>query len=218
MQHYIEMEGETTEDAVERALEALGVDENLANVTVLREPTKGILRLGAKPAKVRVALKEDICSTPQALLDEILSRMGIEATSESKIIDGDIHLTVSSERAGLLIGRHGQTLDAIEHLLNCMLSKSSRVRRRVSLDAEGYRERREKMLADLAELTAHRVKETNREIVLDPMPPRDRRIVHLALQSDNSVHTYSRGDGVMRYIVVTPREAPNRGPKEDVPV
>ncbi len=218
MQHYIEMEGETTEDAVERALEALGVDENLANVTVLREPTKGILRLGAKPAKVRVALKEDICSTPQALLDEILSRMGIEATSESKIIDGDIHLTVSSERAGLLIGRHGQTLDAIEHLLNCMLSKSSRVRRRVSLDAEGYRERREKMLADLAELTAHRVKETNREIVLDPMPPRDRRIVHLALQSDNSVHTYSRGDGVMRYIVVTPREAPNRGQKEDVPV
>ena len=216
MQHYIEMEGETTEDAVERALEALGVDENLANVTVLREPTKGILRLGAKPAKVRVALKEDICSTPQALLDEILSRMGIEATSESKIIDGDIHLTVSSERAGLLIGRHGQTLDAIEHLLNCMLSKSSRVRRRVSLDAEGYRERREKMLADLAELTAHRVKETNREIVLDPMPPRDRRVVHLALQSDNSVHTYSRGDGVMRYIVVTPREAPNRGQKEDV--
>lgn len=218
MQHYIEMEGETTEEALERALEELGVDRDLATVKVLREPTKGILKLGAKPAQVRVTLKEEVSSTPQAILDEILYRMGIEATIESQIIDGSIHLAISSDRPGLLIGRHGQTLDAVEHVLNCILSKSSLVKRKVRVDAEGYRERREQMLVDLASLTANRVKETKQEIVLDPMPSRDRRVVHLALQSDKSVHTFSRGEGVMRYIVVTPRKASNGDPKEDVPV
>lgn len=218
MQQYIEIEGETTEEALNRALEEFGVDRDLVHVKVLREPTKGILKLGAKPAQVRVTLKEDISATPEAVLDEIFSRMEVKATTESQIIDGSIHLTVRSDRPGLLIGRHGQTLDAIEHVLNCILSKSSLVKRKVHIDAEGYRERREKMLADLASITANKVKETKREVVLDPMPPRDRRVVHLALQSDKHVHTYSRGEGLMRYIVVTPREVSNGDSEEDAPV
>ena len=218
MQQYIEIEGETTEEALNRALEELGVDRDLVHVKVLREPTKGILKLGAKPAQVRVTLKEDISATPEAVLDEIFSRMEIQATTESQIIDGSVRLTISSDRPGLLIGRHGQTLDAIEHVLNCILSKSSLVKRKVHIDAEGYRERREKTLADLASITANKVKETKQEIVLDPMPPRDRRVVHLALQSDKHVHTYSRGEGLMRYIVVTPREESNGDSEEDVPV
>ena len=218
MQQYIEIEGETTEDALNRALEELGVDRDSVNVKVLREPTKGILRLGAKPAQVRVTLKEDISATPEAVLDEIVSRMEIKATTESQVIDGSIHLTISSDSPGLLIGRHGQTLDAVEHVLNCILSKSSLVKRKVHIDAEGYRERREKMLVDLASITANKVRETKQEIVLDPMPPRDRRVVHLALQSDKCVHTYSRGEGLMRYIVVTPHEVSNGDSEEDAPV
>ena len=218
MQHYIEMEGETTEEALNHALEELGVDRDLVNVKVLREPTKGILKLGAKPAQVRVTLKEDISASPEAVLDEIFSRMGIEAKTESQIIDGSIHLAISCDRPGLLIGRHGQTLDAIEHLLNCILSKSSLVKRKVHLDAEGYRERREKMLVDLASITAKKVRETKQELVLDPMPPRDRRVVHLALQADKRVRTYSRGEGLMRYIVVTPREVTNGDSVENAPV
>ncbi len=218
MQQYIEMEGETTEEALHRALEELGVDRDLVNVKVLREPTKGILKLGAKLAQIRVSLKEDVSSTPKAVLDEILSRMGIEATTESQVIDGSIHLTVSSDKPGLLIGRHGQTLDALEHVLNCILRKSSLVKRKVHLDAEGYRERREKMLVDLASLTATKVRETKQGAVLDPMPPRDRRVVHLTLQSDKHVHTYSRGEGLMRCIVVTPREVSNGDPRKDASV
>ncbi|MDE0300930.1 MAG: protein jag [Candidatus Poribacteria bacterium] len=218
MQQYIEMEGETTEEALNLALEELGVDRDLVNVKVLREPTKGILKLGAKPAQVRVTLKEDISATPEAVLDEIFSRMGIEARIESQIIDGSIHLAIRSDRPGLLIGRHGQTLDAIEHVLNCILSKSSLVKRKVYIDAEGYRERREQMLVDLASITAKKVRDTEEEVVLDPMPPRDRRVVHLALQPDKSVHTYSRGEGLMRYIVVTPREVPNGDSEENAAV
>lgn len=218
MQQYIEMEGETIEEALHRALEELGVDRDFVHVKVLREPTKGILKLGAKPAEIRVTLKEDISSTPEVILSEILTRMGVEATTESQIIDGSIHLTVSSERPGLLIGKHGQTLDAIEHVLNCILSKSSLVKRKVHLDAEGYRERREKMLVDLASIAANKVRDTKQEVVLDPMPPRDRRVVHLALQSDKRVHTYSRGEGLMRYIVVTPRKVSNGNSEEHAPV
>lgn len=218
MQQYIEMEGETTEEALERALEELGVDRDLVNVKVLREPTKGILKLGAKPAQVRVTLKEDISATPEAILDEIFSRMRIDAKTETQIIDGSIHLAISSDRPGLLIGRHGQTLDAIEHVLNCILSKSSLVKRKAHIDAEGYRERREKMLMDLASITAKKVRETKQEVVLDPMPPRDRRVIHLALQSDKRIRTYSRGEGLMRYIVVTPRQVPNGSTEENAPV
>ena len=218
MQQYIEMEGETIEEALDCALEELGVDRDLVNVKILREPTKGILKLGAKRAEIRVTLKEDVSSTPEVILSKILTRMGVEATTESQIIDGSIRLTVSSEKPGLLIGRHGQTLDAIEHVLNCILSKSSLVKRKVHLDAEGYRERREKMLVDLASITANKVRDTMQEVVLDPMPPRDRRVVHLALQSDEHVHTCSRGEGLMRYIVVTPRKASNGNSEEHAPV
>ena len=118
----------------------------------------------------------------------------------------------------MLIGRRGQTLDAIEHVLNCILSKSSLVKRKVHIDAEGYRERREKMLVDLASTTANKVRETKQEVVLDPMPPRDRRIVHLALQSDERVRTYSRGEGMMRYIVVAPHEVSDVDSEENAPV
>ena len=200
------MEGQTTEEALARALEELGVDRDRVNVKVLREPTKGILKLGAKLAQIRVTLKEDVFSTPEAILDGIFTRMEIEATIESQVIDGSTHLSVSTDKPGLLIGRHGQTLDAIEHVLNCILNKSSLVKRKVHLDAERYRERREKMLVDLAALAATKAKETNQGVVLDPMPPRDRRVVHLTLQADDHVRTYSRGEGVIRCIVVTPRE------------
>ena len=206
MQQYVETEGQTTEEALERALEELGVDRDRVSVKVIREPTRGILRLGAKPAQIRVTLKEDTSSAPEAILAEIFTRMGVEATIESQVIDGSTHLIVSTDKPGLLIGRHGQTLNAIEHVLNCILNKSSLVKRKVYLDAEGYRERREKMLVDLAYLVATKVKQTNQEIVLDPMPPRDRRVVHLTLQSDDQIRTYSRGEGVIRRVVVTPRE------------
>ena len=206
MQQYVEMEGQTTEEALERALEELGVDRDRVSVKVLREPTKGILKLGAKLAQIRVTLKEEVSSTPEAILDKIFTCMEIEATIESQVIDGSTCLTVSTDKPGLLIGRHGQTLDAIEHVLNCILNKSSLVKRKVHLDTERYRERREKMLIDLAALAATKVKETNQEVVLDPMPPRDRRVVHLTLQSNDHVRTYSRGEGAIRCIVVTPRE------------
>ncbi|MYE90425.1 protein jag [Candidatus Poribacteria bacterium] len=206
MHQYIEVEENTTEEALEVALKELGVSREQVSVRVIHEPTKGILGLGAKLAKIRVTLKEDISSTPEAVLHEILSHMGLEAEIESQIINGSVHLTVSSDNPGILIGKHGQTLNAVEYLLNCILNRSSLVKKKVFVDAEGYRERREQMLMDLAYRAAAKVKQTHQEIVLDPMPPRDRRIIHVTLQSDEDIRTYSRGEGMMRRVAVTTRE------------
>ena len=206
MHQYIEVEENTTEEALESALKELGVSRDQVSVKVIHEPTKGILGLGAKLAKIRVTLKEDISSTPEAVLHEILSHMGLEAEIESQIINGSVHLTVSSDNPGILIGKHGQTLNAVEYLLNCILNRSSLVKKKVFVDAEGYRERREQMLMDLAYRAAAKVKQTHQEIILDPMPPRDRRIIHVTLQSDEDIRTYSRGEGMMRRVAVTTRE------------
>jgi len=203
---YIEVEEDTTEEALEVALKELGVSRDQVSVKVIHEPTKGILGLGAKLAKIRVTLKEDISSTPEVVLHEILSHMGLEAEIESQIINGSVHLTVSSDNPGILIGKHGQTLNAVEYLLNCILNRSSLVKKKVFVDAEGYRERREQMLTDLAYRAAAKVKQTHQEIVLDPMPPRDRRIIHVTLQSDEDIRTHSRGEGMMRRVAVTTRE------------
>lgn len=206
MHQYIEVEENTTEEALEAALKELGVSRDQVSVRVIHEPTKGILGLGAKLAKIRVTLKEDISSTPEVVLHEILSHMGLEAEIESQIINGSVHLTVSSDNPGILIGKHGQTLNAVEYLLNCILNRSSLVKKKVFVDAEGYRERREQMLTDLAYRAAAKVKQTHQEIVLDPMPPRDRRIIHVTLQSDEHIRTHSRGEGMMRRVAVTTRE------------
>ena len=206
MQQYIEMEGSTTEEALERALEELGISREQVSVKVIHEPTKGILGLGAKLARIRVTLKEDVSSTPEGVLHEMLNHMGIEAKIESQIVDGSVHLTVSPDNPGVLIGKHGQTLNAVEYLLHCILNRSALVKKKVFVDAEGYRERREQMLIDLAYRVATKVKQTHQEIVLDPMPPRDRRIIHVTLQPDESIRTYSRGEGIMRRVAVTTRE------------
>jgi spoIIIJ-associated protein len=96
VQQYIEVEGKTTEEALEIALQELGVNRDQVSVKVINEPTKGILGLGAKLARIRVTLKEAVSSTPEAILHEILARMGLEAKIETQIIDGSIYLIVTT--------------------------------------------------------------------------------------------------------------------------
>ena len=203
MQHYIETEGDTVEEAIEQALNELDVTREQVTIDLVSEPTKGILNFGAKPAKVRVTIKQDVSSAPETILKEILNRMGIDAEVESRLVDGSIRLDIFTDSPALLIGKHGQTLDAIERLLNCIVNKASLVKRRVFVDTEGYRERREERLIEMARQMAEQVKYRNREIVLAPMSARDRRIVHVALKDDDVVSTYSQGDGDMRRVVIT---------------
>jgi spoIIIJ-associated protein len=203
MQHYIETEGETVEEAIEQALKELEATREQVTIDLINEPTKGILNFGAKPAKVRVTIRQDVSSAPGTILKEMLNRMGIDAEVESRFVDGSTHLDILTENPALLIGKHGQTLDAIERLLNCIVNKASLVQKRVFVDTEGYRERREERLIEMARQMAEQVKYTNREIILAPMSARDRRIIHVALKEDDVVSTYSQGEGDMRRVVIT---------------
>ena len=203
MQNYIETEGDTVEEAIEHALNELEATREQVTIDIISEPTKGILNFGAKPAKVRATLKQDVSSAPETILKEILSRMGIEAEVESDFVDGSTHLNIATESPALLIGKHGQTLDAIERLLNCIINKASLVKKRVFVDTESYRARREERLVEMAYQVAEKVKYTDREVVLAPMSARDRRVIHVALKEDDVVSTYSQGEGEMRRVVVT---------------
>ncbi len=206
MQHYIETEGDTVEEAIEHALTELEATRDQVTIDIVNEPTKGILNFGAKPAKIRATLKQDVSSAPETILKEMLSRMGVDAEVESNFVDGSTHLNILTDSPALLIGKHGQTLDAIERLLNCIVNKASLVKRRVFVNTEGYRERREERLIEMAHQVAEKVRYTDREVVLAPMSARDRRIIHVTLKADEVVSTYSQGDGEMRRVVVTTQQ------------
>lgn len=205
-EQYIEEEGRTTEEAMELALKKLGATRDQVRITVLYEAKRSLFGLITKPAKVRISLKEDPSSTPEGILKNLLAEMGIEADVNTKVSDGNIYLNINTPNAGLLIGRRGRTLDAIQHLLNCIVNRSSLVKRRVIVDAEQYRERREEILTNLAHKLASKVKTTRQEIVVEPMNPQDRRIIHLALQDDQEVTTFSRGEGSFRSVVITTKD------------
>ncbi len=203
MQHYIETEGETVEEAIENALSELEATREQVTIDILNEPTKGILNFGAKPAKIRATLKQDVSAAPETVLKEILSRMGVDAKVEISSVDGSTHLNILTDSPALLIGKHGQTLDAIERILNCIVNKVSLAKRRVFVDIEGYRGRREERLIEIANQVAEKVRYTGRDVVLAPMSARDRRIIHITLKEDKIVSTYSQGEGEMRRVVVT---------------
>ncbi len=206
MQHYIETEGDTVEEAIEQALSELEVTREQVTIDLINEPTKGILNFGAKRARVRVTIKQDVSSAPDTILKEMLDRMGVNAEVESRFVEGSTYLNILTDSPALLIGKHGQTLDAIERILNCIVNKASLAKRRVFVDTEGYRERREERLVEMANQMAEQVKYTNREIVLAPMSARDRRIIHVVLKEDDIVSTYSQGEGDMRRVVITTQE------------
>lgn len=205
-EEYTEQEGATIEEAMESALQELGVTRDQVRVTVLSDAKKSLFGLVSKPARVRVCLKDDPTRTPEGILSTILTQMGIESQISSSISDGNIYLDIKTPSSGLVIGRRGRTLDAIQHLLNCIVNRSSLVKRRVIIDAEQYRERREEILVNLAHKLASRVKATGQEVVVDPMNPQDRRIVHIALQDDEEVTTFSRGEGSFRSVVITTKD------------
>ena len=203
MQNYIEVEAETVEEAIDIALTELETTREDVNIIIINEPTKGILSFGAKPAKVRATLKEDITTSPETVLKEILTRIGIDGEVESDFIEGSLHLNMVTDSPALLIGKHGQTLDAMERILNCIINKSALAKKKVFVDTEGYRERREQSLVDLAHQVAAKVRRTRQDVVLSPMSAKDRRIIHLTLQGDDSVSTFSQGEGDMRRVVIT---------------
>lgn len=138
------------------------------------------------------------------LLFDIMDLMGIEAEIEFEEREDHVRYHIEGPELGVLIGRHGQTLEALQFLVGVINARRSLVDYRVVIDVEGYRERREKQLRDLARRSAQKAQREGRKIVLSPMPPGDRRVIHLTLAGNSSVKTYSEGEEPDRCVVISP--------------
>lgn len=141
----------------------------------------------------------------EAVLVHLVDSPGVELLGPGSD-GGSVRLSLSGAESGMIIGRRGQTLDALEHLVNRIVFRDeAEPGVRIALDVEGYRDRRQESLEHLARRLAAKAKETGRVVTLNPMSPRDRRTVHLALQSDPRVTTRSEGDGQFRRLVILPQ-------------
>ncbi len=146
---------------------------------------------------------DDKVSVAEEFLTGVLERMGVEAALETRLDEDNIVvINIAGEDLGLVIGRRGQTLDALQFLVNQVANKSGGVRVRIVLDAEGYRERRAEALAGLARRMADRARRERRKVTLEPMNALERRVVHLALANVPGVETYSEGQEPERRIVI----------------
>ncbi|MBN1825083.1 MAG: Jag N-terminal domain-containing protein [Candidatus Eisenbacteria bacterium] len=200
------IEGRTVEEAVDRALQRLGSRIDQVKIEVIEEK-KGRLfgLLGGGSCRVKVSNQLRTEERIEEVLGGTLRLMGIPSQIEVAREKEDFSVEIGTvESDGLLIGKHGETLHALEHLLNRIVHKDSAEQGRVKLDVGGYRKRRNDQLRDKALGMARKVKETGREVATDPLFSPDRRVVHLALTGDSGVRTYTVGDGLYKSVVVAP--------------
>ncbi|ANY66567.1 DNA-binding protein [Paenibacillus sp. BIHB 4019] len=196
--------GKTVEEAVQSGLTQLNVAEDRVRVAVLEQPSKGFLGLiGVKEAKVELELIPDPTSEAEQFLREVASTMGLDVSIERKQTREGTQLSISGGGdLGMIIGRRGQTLDALQYLVNIVANRYSDSHLRIVLDAEDFRERRRKTLEELSERLAGRVIRTKKEVVLEPMSSHERKVIHSQLQNHPRVKTYSKGDEPHRRIVI----------------
>jgi spoIIIJ-associated protein len=203
-----EFEGKSTEDAIEIACAHFQVSPELLEIEIISVGSPGIFGLGGRKAKIRAALREEseenLLTAAQEILETVLARMQEQATVSAQQEDDRINLRIETSDAGLLIGKQGQTLDALQYLVTKMLAKKSRRKVRIAIDVEAYRARHNDALAQLAQKYGEKVKRSGKSITLSPMNPYDRRIVHMALQGDNDLKTMSRGEGLYKKVVISP--------------
>ncbi|HEY5575137.1 MAG TPA: RNA-binding cell elongation regulator Jag/EloR [Clostridiaceae bacterium] len=199
----LEMSGKTVEDALQNALKELKLTENKVEYEVLDEGHKGFLNIGSKPAKIRVKVRKDYISDAKIFLGNVLDNMGVKAEISIKEEENAVRISMSGPDMGILIGYRGETLDSLQYLVSLVVNKGGENEyKRVILDTENYRMKREETLKRLAKRIADKVRATNRQVKLEPMNPYERRIIHSALQNDLNVETFSEGDEPYRRVVV----------------
>jgi spoIIIJ-associated protein len=154
---------------------------------------------------VRAEQRQETARIAQDILETLLRQMDLRARVSIRTIGNPIVLDVETENGGLLIGRHGDTLGALQYIVNVLVGKRTRRWTKVVVDVERWRERREETLRALALRQAERVRQQRRPIALDPMPANERRIIHLALQGHRDVDTHSEGEEPNRRLIITPK-------------
>lgn len=197
--------GQTVDEAVQSALEQLNTTKDKVEITIIDEGKKGLLGVfGAKRAIVKVSIKKDPIEEAVKWIKEVTRNMNVEVEIDPVVQDKHITFNLSGDDIALLIGKRGQTLNALQYLVHLMLNNISDSYYTVTVDAEGYRERRHETLESLAKKMANKALRTKSKVVLEPMPAFERKIIHNALQNIPGVSTHSEGVEPHRHIVIQP--------------
>ena len=205
----IEVSGKNIEEAKRIALKQLETTEDKVEILVLDEGSKGILGfIGTKPCKIKVTVKRDYIEDAKTFIRSILDNMGVMAEIRIKEENNVVNINLTGPRMGIIIGYRGETLDAIQYLVSLIINNDHETEyKRVVLDTENYRSKREETLKRLAEKTAYKVRRNGRSFKLEPMNPYERRIIHSTPQNDKYVYTYSEGEEPYRKVVVDLKKA-----------
>lgn len=200
-----ERTGKTIEEAISKALEEIGVERERARIEILEEPLKKGLfgLLGTTLAKVRVSYEDNPGALACEFIEKVCQTMGVDAVCHVSKRDPHWHVDISGPELGILIGRRGDTLDALQYLTNLAVGKQLSERVKIVVDVEGYRQRREETLIRLAKRLSEKVKRTGTRVVLEPMNPHERRIIHTALQDEYKISTFSEGEEPNRRVVIS---------------
>lgn len=201
----IEVSAKTVSDAITEACQKLGVTSDKLDYQVVEEGSSGFLGIGAKPAVIKAAVKKSsVEEVARAFLNDVFQAMNMEVVIDIKYNEEEksMDIELSGNEMGVLIGKRGQTLDSLQYLTSLVVNKEQQDYVRVKVDTENYRSRRKDTLENLAKNIAFKVRKTRKPVVLEPMNPYERRIIHSALQGNKYVETYSEGNEPYRHVVV----------------
>ncbi|MFH1452527.1 MAG: RNA-binding cell elongation regulator Jag/EloR [Armatimonadota bacterium] len=202
-----EFAGKTVEDALCEARKALNVKKEDIKYEVIEEGSSGLLGIGGKEARIKVEINpEAFIEGLDKFLYELFVLMGMDVRRTIEENEIGVKVNLEGDDLAVLIGKRGGTLDALQLISNVAANRGREEKRKIIIDAQGYKERRERSLKDMAVREAEKVKKEKRSIILNPMPPNERRIIHLALQEHKYVKTYSSGEEPMRKVVIALKE------------
>ncbi|WP_226536825.1 RNA-binding cell elongation regulator Jag/EloR [Fictibacillus halophilus] len=207
----VQVTGKTVEEAVEAALEQLQTSKDQVEVKILEDSKKGFFGIGGKPAVVEVTVKADPVKTAIEYLQDVTSKMGVPVTISQRQENDYLVLDLTGEKIAILIGKRGQTLNALQLLTNMVANSDPETKHvKIVLDAENYRTRRQESLERLAEHSAQKVFITKKSFALEPMPANERKVIHLALKENRDVETTSEGVEPFRKVVIRPKNTIKR--------
>ncbi|EHW7495845.1 protein jag [Listeria monocytogenes] len=200
----ITAQGSNVEEAIQNALATLETTRDKVEVEVLDEGKKGIFGIGSRLAMVKVIEKEDGIQVAIDYLLDVATKMGAVITIDVEEAGKDVKLQIKGDSLGMLIGKHGQNLNALQYLTQLIANKTTSQYKNIIVNVGDYRERRHETLVILANKMADKALKTKRAVHLEPMPSFERKIIHAILSENEQIETHSEGRDPYRYIVIKP--------------
>lgn len=197
----VEVKGKTLDEAIFTGLTELGLGIDQVTYEIIKENKKGIFGIG-RSVTIKMGEKRTTAGDAEEFLTGLFKLMGTPAAAEVKENDGTVNIEITGDSTGVLIGRRGETLDALQYLTGLVVNKDKNEYKRVSIDTENYRKKREETLIKLANRIAGKVVKTGKRVVLEPMNPYERRVLHATLQNHPKVETVSEGEEPYRRVVI----------------